>query len=165
MILHIIRSSQDLKSVSFQSWRSKKRILLLFGTYYLTCSYLFYMPIVFHRFQMSYMNWIISSQTIPYLYRSVGRRLRNTKQGEGTLNMGIGGWGWTPRWFSRILLRNVICEGKFQGPRPKLFRTTLRGGYKPKAAFAGQGRLKIWTEHSTLILLISIPFELVQQKF
>ena len=28
-----------------------------------------------------------------------------------------------------------------------------------------QGRLKIWTEHSTLILLISIPFELAQQKF
>ena len=28
-----------------------------------------------------------------------------------------------------------------------------------------QGRLKIWTEHSTLILLISIPFEVVQQKF
>ena len=28
-----------------------------------------------------------------------------------------------------------------------------------------QGRLKIWTEHSTLILLISIPFEIVQQKF
>ena len=27
-----------------------------------------------------------------------------------------------------------------------------------------QGRLKIWTEHSTLILLISIPFEVVQQK-
>ena len=29
----------------------------------------------------------------------------------------------------------------------------------------GQGRLKIWTEHSTLILQISIPFELAQQKF
>ena len=28
-----------------------------------------------------------------------------------------------------------------------------------------QGRLKIWTEHSTLILLIAIPFELAQQKF
>ena len=28
-----------------------------------------------------------------------------------------------------------------------------------------QGRLKIWTEHSTLILPISIPFELAQQKF
>ena len=28
-----------------------------------------------------------------------------------------------------------------------------------------QGRLKIWTEHSTLILLISIPFEVAQQKF
>ena len=28
-----------------------------------------------------------------------------------------------------------------------------------------QGRLKIWTEHFTLILLISISFELVQQKF
>ena len=28
-----------------------------------------------------------------------------------------------------------------------------------------QGRLKIWTEHSTLILLFSIPFKLAQQKF
>ena len=28
-----------------------------------------------------------------------------------------------------------------------------------------QGRLKIWTEHSKLILLLSIPFELAQQKF
>ena len=28
-----------------------------------------------------------------------------------------------------------------------------------------QGRLKIWTEHSTLILLISIPYEVAQQKF
>ena len=28
-----------------------------------------------------------------------------------------------------------------------------------------QGRLKIWTEHSTLILLISIPFKVAQQKF
>ena len=28
-----------------------------------------------------------------------------------------------------------------------------------------QGRLKVWTEHSTLILLISIPFEVAQQKF
>ena len=28
-----------------------------------------------------------------------------------------------------------------------------------------QGRLKIWTEHSTLILLISIPCEVAQQKF
>ena len=28
-----------------------------------------------------------------------------------------------------------------------------------------QGRLKIWTEHSTRILLISIPFEVAQQKF
>ena len=28
-----------------------------------------------------------------------------------------------------------------------------------------QGLLKIWTEHSTLILPISIPFEVAQQKF
>ena len=28
-----------------------------------------------------------------------------------------------------------------------------------------QGRLKIWTEHSTLILLISTPFEVALQKF
>ena len=28
-----------------------------------------------------------------------------------------------------------------------------------------QGRLKIWTEHSTLILLILIPFKVGQQKF
>ena len=28
-----------------------------------------------------------------------------------------------------------------------------------------QGRLKIWTEHSTLILLISMPFKVAQQKF
>ena len=28
-----------------------------------------------------------------------------------------------------------------------------------------QGRLKVWTEHSTLILLIFIPFEVAQQKF
>ena len=32
-------------------------------------------------------------------------------------------------------------------------------------AKAKQERLKIWKEHSTLILLISIPFEVVQQKF
>ena len=32
-------------------------------------------------------------------------------------------------------------------------------------AYTWQGRLKIWTEHSTLILLISIQFELAQQKF
>ncbi len=28
-----------------------------------------------------------------------------------------------------------------------------------------QGRLKIWTEHSTLILLISKPFDVVLPKF
>ena len=31
---------------------------------------------------------------------------------------------------------------------------------KPTIYLLDQGRLKIWTEHSTLILLISIPFEL-----
>ena len=38
-------------------------------------------------------------------------------------------------------------------------------GYSSKNEWIDQGRLKIWTEHSTLILLISIPFEVVQQKF
>ena len=28
-----------------------------------------------------------------------------------------------------------------------------------------QGHLKIWTEHSTLILLLSIPLKVTQQKF
>ena len=36
---------------------------------------------------------------------------------------------------------------------------------KQNGNYISQGRLKIWTEHSTLILLISIPFELAQQKF
>ena len=30
---------------------------------------------------------------------------------------------------------------------------------------SGQGRLKIWTEHSTLILLISKPFKVALPKF
>jgi len=34
-----------------------------------------------------------------------------------------------------------------------------------RVSISSQGRLKIWTEHSTLILLISIPFEVTQQKF
>ena len=42
---------------------------------------------------------------------------------------------------------------------PCKLRTSC-GQLKPK-----QGRLQIWTEHSTLILLISIPFEVAQQKF
>ena len=46
--------------------------------------------------------------------------------------------------------------------RRSLFEAEAEG--KKPSAF-GQGRLKIWTEHSTLILLISIPCEVGQQKF
>ena len=53
----------------------------------------------------------------------------------------------------------------YRGSLPKRRTPEVRSRLGRRLYYPGQGRLKIWTEHSTLILLISKPSKVVLPKF